>query len=83
MAGLRFTLDLYIPEDSDGTEVAGVKIPSVLAENLPTIRSAIRQLKGFARRINEGKDNEEMTIRAAYHICRHEDGLPCEPEQEI
>ena len=33
--------------------------------------------------INEGTASEEMTVRAVYHICRHDEGKPCGPEQEI
>ena len=85
MAGLRFSLDLYIDEDPTGVLIAGVKIPPALAGKIPAIRQAIRDLKVFASKINEGKDNEEMTVRAAYHICYHNENSnkPCKPEQEI
>ncbi len=47
-------------------------------------RDAIRGLKALAVKINEGKDNEEMTITTQWHICHH-DEIPGEPcvEQEI
>ncbi len=74
--GLRFTLDLFIPEDPTGTEIAGIKIPSALASKIPAIRQNIRLLKGYARKINEGQPGEEMTVLAVYHICQHgEPGL--------
>jgi len=72
MAGLRFQLDLFIPEDSTGTLVAGIKIPSALASKIPAIRSAIQDLKTYARKINDGQGNEEMTVKATYHICTHD-----------
>ena len=80
MAGIRFNLDLFIQEDPTGTLMAGVKIPSVLATKIPTIRQAIRDLKVYASKINE-----EMTIRATYHICYHNEipTKPCGAEQEI
>ena len=85
MPGLRFRIDLYVPEDLDGTLVLGVKIPKTLATRLPAIRLALRDLKSFARRINTGTDAEEMTVRATYHICTHEESLlqPCTPDQDI
>ena len=42
-----------------------------------------KSLSNNAISINEGKDNEEMTVSAVYHICHHDEGLPCEPETEI
>jgi len=74
MSGIRFQVDLFIPEpiDDDFKKEISQKI-------LP----AIRKLRPHARKINEGKDNEEMTVVAKWHICRHDEGLPCEPEQEI
>lgn len=85
MPGIRFQLDLYIPEDPAGTPVAGVAIPTALATRIPAIRQAVRDLKAYARRINAGQLNEEMTVRAVYHICHHEDTPtgPCGEEQEI
>ena len=85
MAGLRFQLDLYINEDPTGTLVAGVKIPTALANKIPAIKQAVNDLKAFATRINAGKVNEEMTVRAKYHVCYHNEVVmkPCAPEQEI
>ena len=85
MAGIRFQLDLFIPEDLTGTLVAGIKIPTALATKVPVIRDAIRQLKAYAVKINAGKDNEEMTVKASYHICHHDETptKPCEPEVAI
>lgn len=85
MAGLRFRLDLFIPEDPAGTMVAGLKIPTALATQIPTIRTAIQKLKSFAKKINKGMDNEEMTIKAGYHKCYHDEDpvRPCDPEVDI
>lgn len=85
MAGLRFQLDLYVDEDPTGTLVAGVKIPTALAGKIPVIRDAIRVLKSCASKINEGKDNEEATITAKYHVCYHNEvpPKPCGEWQEI
>jgi len=73
MKYLRFNVDLAIPLPLDKN----------VAEALPGIQLAIRKLKSYAKRINEGKPNEEATVKATYHRCRNEEQLPCEPEQEI
>lgn len=75
MSYLRFNLDLAVKQP----------IPTALKDKLPAIRDAIKQLKSYASKINEGKNNEEMTVKASYHICHHDSGntIPCEPEQEI
>ena len=73
MSHLRFTLDLAIKQP----------IPQALQDKIPIIREKIRQLKAYAEKINEGKVNEEMTVRAVYHICHHDSQEPCEEEMEI
>lgn len=83
MALLRFTLDLAIPESPTGTLVAGVRIPTAIATKIPAIRQGIRDLKAYARKINEGQPNEEASVRAVFHVCHHDEGKPCESEQEI
>ncbi len=75
MALIRFTLDLAIPME--------VYNALPLAKKIET-RDAIRSLKALAVKINEGKDNEEMTVKAQWHLCHHDEspGEPC-VEQEI
>lgn len=73
MSYLRFMIDLAIKEP----------IPDELSEQLDVIRTHIRTLKSYASKINEGLLNEEDTTRAKYHKCRHDEGLPCEEEQQI
>uniref|UniRef100_A0A6M3JBR4 Uncharacterized protein n=1 Tax=viral metagenome TaxID=1070528 RepID=A0A6M3JBR4_9ZZZZ len=76
MSGVRFQLDLFIPQAVYDT------IPS--AKKL-AFRDIIRAVKAFATKINEGAANEEMTVRAAWHTCGHDESppQPCDPEQEI
>ncbi len=76
MALMRFTLDLAIPKEVYDA------IPS--AKKL-AVRNAIRDLKALAVKINDGTDNEEMTVSATWHICHHDENprLRCEPEQDI
>lgn len=70
----RFTIDLAIPSDVyEG-------IPSATKA---AVRDKIRQLKSYAVKINEGKNNEEMTVVAKWHKCYHDEGKPCEPVQDI
>ena len=87
MAGLRFNLDLYVDETPDGKEVtiSGVKLklPLEFVDRMPAIRNAVRKLKSFSSKINEGKDNEEMTTVAQFHICRHNEGRSCDEPQDI
>ena len=70
MSLIRIQVDLAIPVKEFGD------VPK-------TIITQIRKLKGMAVKINEGKDNEEMTTKAVWHRCHHDTGEPCEPEQEI
>ena len=73
MAYLRFTLDLAVKQP----------IPAALQAKLPAILDTIKQLKSYASKINAGTAGEETTVRAVYHICRHDEGLPCDPEVAI
>ena len=84
MPYLRFTLDLAIPEDSTGTLMAGIKIPTALANRIPAIRQGILDLKSYARKINAGAAHEEMTVKATWHVCYHDEAnpQPC-AEQDI
>ena len=75
MAMWRGQLDLAIPEN------VWNNIPS--ARKL-AFRDEVRALKALAVRINEGKDNEEMTVKASWHWCHHDTGdQPCESEVDI
>jgi len=67
-------MDLFIPEDVYGT---------ISSTKKTAFKNAILAMKAFAVKINDGKSNEEMTVKASWHLCRHDDGLPCEPEHEI
>ncbi len=66
-------------------------IPSVVFDSIPVAKKQafsdeVRELKAKAVRINAGLDNEEVTIRATYHKCYHDQpelNKPCEPSQDI
>lgn len=74
MALIRFNLDLAIPEAVYNAIPAAKKLAA---------RDAIQGLKALAVKINEGQPNEEMTVRAVWHRCLHDEGKSCELEQEI
>ena len=83
MSLIRFTLDLAIPE---------AVYNAIPLSKRVVIRDAVRALKAYAVKINAGTSNEEMTVKAKWHICHHDDptvgglyplGKPCEPEREI
>jgi len=70
MSLIRFNLDLAIPP--------------VVFNNIPSARkAALRALKALAVRINAGQFYEEMSVKASWHVCRHDEGEPCDPEQDI
>lgn len=74
MALIRFQLDLAIPE----TIYNAIPIATKLA-----IRDRIRDLKTKAVKINAGQPNEEMTVVAQFHKCRHDEGGLCDAPQDI
>lgn len=45
--------------------------------------SNIKKLKGESKIINTGKANEEQTVTAKWHICRHDEGKLCDPDVNI
>ncbi len=76
MATIRFILDLAIPE------AVFTVIPTA---KVTALKQGIRDLKALAVKINDGKPNEEMTVRAVWHRCYHDEpgNKPCAPEQDI
>lgn len=63
-------------------------IPMAVWNNIPAarklaFRDEVRAMKALAVKINEGKPNEEMTVRASWHTCRHDEGLSCDEEVNI
>jgi len=77
MAVVRLNLDLAIPQ----TTYDAIPVAKKIA-----FRDMVRGLKALSVNINAGQPNEEMTTRAVYRICHHDEGLnhpPCGEEQEI
>jgi hypothetical protein len=73
MSGTRLNIDLFIPDMT----------PNQIASTYPTILQGIKQLKGLARKINDGKPNEEATVKATYHLCRNDENKPCDEIREL
>jgi len=73
MAGYRLRADLFIPE----------KIAEKHRDKIIELHKWLKEAKAYSVRINEGKSNEEFTVKASWHRCHHDTGGVCEPEQEI
>jgi len=74
MALIRFTLDLAIPSEV---------YDAIPAAKKSAFRDTIRAMKALAVKINAGKDNEEISVKASWHKCHHDEGKSCEEENEI
>ena len=70
---LRYRLDLAFEEPVSKQDLKIIK----------DMEKLVKDAKKKAKKINQGKPNEENTIYATYHVCRHEQGLPCDPEIDI
>ncbi|KKN30818.1 hypothetical protein LCGC14_0830260 [marine sediment metagenome] len=75
MSLLRIQIDLAIPQDVADKPAVKTKLLELL--------SLLKLAKSYAVKINEGLANEEMTVKANYHICHHDTGGACDPEVEI
>ncbi len=73
MAGTRLQVDFYFDKMT----------PKQVNSAYPQLLTIIKVAKAKASKINEGSDNEEMTVKARYHICGHQDGTPCTDWVEI
>jgi len=88
---MRFRLDLAIPLDAQDRLPAALRAISKASDipglgtdtRVEVMKTIIKQLKSFARRINAGTSKEEMTVDAKYHICLHELGQPCHADEDI
>jgi len=75
MALVRISVDLTIPVE--------IATKPVVKAKLLELYALLKLAKAYSVKINEGLPNEEMTVKANYHICHHDTGEICEPEQEI
>uniref|UniRef100_A0A6M3IXB4 Uncharacterized protein n=1 Tax=viral metagenome TaxID=1070528 RepID=A0A6M3IXB4_9ZZZZ len=74
MSFIRFQIDGAVEQEAYKALPAATKT---------AIRDKFRQLKTFCAKINEGSDNEEDTVSFKWHTCRHDEGLPCDEENDI
>jgi hypothetical protein len=74
MAYIRFNIDGAVYKPNYDALPAATK---------NAIRDKFLQLKALCSKINEGTPIEENTVRFKWHICHHDEGLSCEPEQDI
>jgi hypothetical protein len=63
MAGIRIISDLYFK---------GMTLQQVKNAH-PNLIPALKDAKAKASKINEGKDNEENTVKSTYHVCYHDE----------
>jgi hypothetical protein len=73
MSYLRYNIDLAFKQP----------ISSEVQAILTSFNAELKKLKPFAEKINADGMNEEDTERAKMHICKHDEGFPCEAEKEI
>jgi hypothetical protein len=73
MSYLRYRIDLAFKQPVS---------PAVQAI-LTSFNAELKKLKPFAEKINASGMNEEDTQRAKKHICKHDEGLPCEAGENI
>lgn len=73
MSGTRLEVSFFFKD----------KTPAQVNRAFPELLPAIRKAKTKASKINEGQENEENTVTAKYHICRHDEGRACDTEVEI
>ncbi len=64
---MRFNIQLAIPKAVYDALPSAKKIAA---------RDAIRDLKALAVKINEGTPREEMTVKASWHWCNHDEPHP-------
>jgi|TARA_Y100000310_G_scaffold220623_1_gene222177 hypothetical protein len=68
MAGKRILIDLFIPDN----------VYSNISSNKKTaFRDTVRDMKSKAIMLNN-----DATVKATIHDCRHDEGLPCDPKTE-
>lgn len=75
MALVRIQVDLGIPLEI--AEKLAVK------EKLLELYALLKLAKAYSVKINEGLPNEEMTVVAQWHKCRHDEGGLCDAPQDI
>ena len=88
MSLLRIRQDIAIPLANDLPDDATLSqikaaLPLELQGIIARYYKEIKKWKSYAVKINEGQDNEELSITATYEICRHDIAKACSPQREI
>ena len=73
MTGTRVQIDLFF----DG------KTLEQTDQDFSKLFIAVREAKAKASKVNTGNSNEEMSVKAVYHVCHNDINQPCEPDVEI
>jgi len=73
MAYLRFNIDLAFKQPLEASLQADIK----------SFKTALLKIKPFAVKINAAAMNEENTQMSKQHICKHDEGKPCEEKVDI
>ena len=68
MSLLRIRIDLALP----------MPLTPTVETRLDALKAEILRAKAYAVKIGE-----EDTVKASWHICHHDTGEGCEPEQDI
>jgi hypothetical protein len=77
---LRVDLAVPVPDSYTGDTVAGAfaALPAAVRTRLIALRDAIRTAKADAERIGF-----EDTVTTKVHICRHQCGESCLPDEDV
>jgi len=73
MSYLRYNIQLAIKEPVSGS----------IKKITKDFEKLVEDVRKYTVRINDGQGNEEETVKATWHICRHDEGKPCDDEIEI
>ncbi len=73
MSLMRVQIDLAFP----------MPLSDTIKTRLEALKAEIIKAKAYAVKINAGLPNQETTVKASYHICRHDEGGPCDAEVVI
>ena len=73
MSYIRWCIDLAVQEP----------VERELEEEMDALVVRLRSFREQCVNINEGLENEEDTRKLKRHICHHDTGGVCEPEEDL
>ena len=79
---LAIKLEGEVPEGLKPAQLL-TYLPKEVADHLPDFVREVRRIKKYSTKINTGQPNEEITVTARWHVCRHDEGRQCEAEKDI